>query len=675
MSDNIGLDDFQTLFQTQNKLGEPSSTSQAWKQSLASKADSSKNLNHGIKSDSPPSEQQVQEAYFQLEIFYRFKPHLTESQLQALSVVIELPYDEVYAFYEQKRSQPLSHVSNGSQSDHGQGSRAEHPAKRHRGSDSSSSSVPVNSAYGISRSGSSTSLQPSERNTISRALSLRYRVGEQSQKPYECTWRLPNCQMSFATRSDWKRHEEVHCPQWNWLCTFEIWPERKTSKAIRCTRDFKRSDHLRDHLKKDHKCLDTSKVEAGRRSLTQQNPFNKQCGFCGYMARDWIDRINHIAEHFKNGKNMSEWRDPWPEDVFEEESDLSDDDDDENDNGYSDDTDNTPHQPKHTGNDGGNYGGKNVNMNLPSGSYKGSGNGYRRPGTWAIKYQPSSRATDSTESPQRRDNEPLRHEVDSPSSFWSKMRNMLKNRNSQKETSLTPSLQAANAASFEASRDIDLQGEERIELYCILCLKRVSMDPSLPSMDDYYCTCSEDAIKEHIMSVALAGLHLETPSTKTGGQGTRSEKQTQKSEKTENSPAEGPLEDAPKNRPLAARERGLAGTKPQRRAGFDDVEEQFSHSIQRWLKTFPGSEYIPELNQDENSSVKIHRQNVPGSKSEEHAESHSSSSWQDIYVPFTSGKLAQAVGSDRILHEQSLPELRQRRHDRLLSRRGTQGDR
>jgi hypothetical protein len=83
-----------------------------------------------------------------------------------------------------------------------------------------------------------------------------------------------------------------------------------------CTRKFKRDDHPREHLKKDHKCADLSKVEAGRQPLDPKPPFNRQCGFCGQMTRDRLDRIDHIAEHFKNGKRMSEWRNPWPEDVL-----------------------------------------------------------------------------------------------------------------------------------------------------------------------------------------------------------------------------------------------------------------------------------------------------------------------------------------------------------------------
>jgi hypothetical protein len=46
------------------------------------------------------------------------------------------------------------------------------------------------------------------------------------------------------------------------------------------------------------------------------------------MTRDWLDRIDHIAKHFKNGKRMSEWRNSWPEDGFEEGFDPGDDEDD-----------------------------------------------------------------------------------------------------------------------------------------------------------------------------------------------------------------------------------------------------------------------------------------------------------------------------------------------------------
>ncbi len=510
MDNCLGLNGFQPSIQAQHSSGKASSKSQTLKQDLASDPSAAKHLTDRRKIDSPLSEQQVKEAYCQLEINYRFKPRLTTAQLRALAVVVELPFDEVQAFYEQKQCKPPSYVSNSPQSDYLLGSRVSNPAKRHRGSDSSSSSVRADSACGTSRSHSSASLQTSERNAIPRSLSLRHQVRDSSHKPYECTWR--DCQKSFASKSDWKRHEEVHCPQWYWACTFGSFSEGGvSSKIIPCTRKFKRDDHLREHLKKDHKCADLSKVEVGRQLLIPRNPFNKQCGFCGRIARGWLDRIDHIAEHFRNGKSISEWRDPWTEDVFEEGSDPSDGDD-ENDKGDSDGKHNrnwTSYNKQHTGKEPRDDKKKDSNMDTSGGGYQGSGNGYIRPGSFGIKYQASSRASETTEGSKRRDDAFVADNVDSLSSVWLKMCNLFKPMRKEKETA-PASQEGINSASSETSRDIERQDEERIEFYCILCLKIVSMDPSLRNSDEAFCNCSEAAIKEHIIS--LTNLPRELPS-------------------------------------------------------------------------------------------------------------------------------------------------------------------
>jgi hypothetical protein len=139
----------------------------------------------------------MKEAYCQLEISYRFKPHLTKAQMHALTIVVELPYDQVRTFYEQKQSQTPSYVSSSSQVP-----RVPNPAKCHGGSDSSSSSGVVDSACGTYQSDSGASLQTSERNAIPRAINLSNQIREPSQKPYECIWRA--CQKIFASKSDWR---------------------------------------------------------------------------------------------------------------------------------------------------------------------------------------------------------------------------------------------------------------------------------------------------------------------------------------------------------------------------------------------------------------------------------------------------------------------------------------
>lgn len=81
-----------------------------------------------------------------------------------------------------------------------------------------------------------------------------------------------------------------------------------------------------------------------------------RCGFCDrnrFYARDWNHLCNHIADHFKAGATMAQWR-RWPEDEPEEEDDLEEDgldapkpDDDEGDHNSTDNDEDQsrPHDP------------------------------------------------------------------------------------------------------------------------------------------------------------------------------------------------------------------------------------------------------------------------------------------------------------------------------------------
>jgi hypothetical protein len=66
------------------------------------------------------------------------------------------------------------------------------------------------------------------------------------------------------------------------------------------------------------------------------SPFKRQCGFCGWSAIRWYDRINHIADHFIAGKRMAKWKDPWPQKGGGISDPDDDDDDDDSDDDYKD---------------------------------------------------------------------------------------------------------------------------------------------------------------------------------------------------------------------------------------------------------------------------------------------------------------------------------------------------
>jgi hypothetical protein len=36
-----------------------------------------------------------------------------------------------------------------------------------------------------------------------------------------------------------------------------------------------------------------------------------RCGFCGVEMSKWEERTDHLAEHFKSGATMAEWKGGW----------------------------------------------------------------------------------------------------------------------------------------------------------------------------------------------------------------------------------------------------------------------------------------------------------------------------------------------------------------------------
>lgn len=328
----------------------------------------------------PSSGQEMKDAICLLEINYRFKPHPTEEQMHALAVWVGLTYEEVRNFFEQKWPLPVSHKARSIHSR--QSLEVSTIAKRARASSPSSQSELIDSGYGTHQSEYSISFDGSERSNIPR-FSTSYRQSkEPSVKPFECTWSA--CYISFASKSDWIRHEEwIHCPQNEWECTLPSILGNNTADGGTCTRIFKRDDKLRSHLKKDHECCDESRIRVGRREVLPRSPFRKQCGFCGWTAINWSDRMNHIADHFNAGKHMSEWKDPWPQEDSGDESDSNDDNesennDDDGDGAYNNEsTDNGRNKPPRRQEDRGEDAMDERNMGT---GYGGSRGFDRRPG-------------------------------------------------------------------------------------------------------------------------------------------------------------------------------------------------------------------------------------------------------------------------------------------------------
>jgi hypothetical protein len=142
-------------------------------------------------------------------------------------------------------------------------------------------------------------------------------------RPFQCTHK---CGKTFDRKGDWRKHEEINCPQEVWLCDVDsttIWagvrictfcevenPEinhkqQKYSRKTAChDKQFSapgrisyRKDKLRQHFKNAHPMLPYDEDDDSGHVIVGSK-FRRDCGFCEYIFSDWKDRINHIGEHF-----------------------------------------------------------------------------------------------------------------------------------------------------------------------------------------------------------------------------------------------------------------------------------------------------------------------------------------------------------------------------------------
>jgi hypothetical protein len=159
------------------------------------------------------------------------------------------------------------------------------------------------------------------------------------------------CGQQSATRSEFVRHEAFY-PQKAWVCS--LWNAGHAGQ-VSCSekpltgggrsrggRVFFRADHLRQHHKNHHGHLpNLGREQVDSCMVAFENPtYPSRCGFCGYAWISYQARVDHILKHFKDGKSLAEWEDPWvdrprPEDYDSDNSDDPDDDQD-NDDGHGD---------------------------------------------------------------------------------------------------------------------------------------------------------------------------------------------------------------------------------------------------------------------------------------------------------------------------------------------------
>jgi len=153
-------------------------------------------------------------------------------------------------------------------------------------------------------------------------------------KSFQCTF----CTETFRTKHDWQRHEKsLHLSLERWVCTPDgpraFNPENGQVSCVFCgkanpdeahieghnhsacqertlgERTFYRKDHLRQHLKLVHGVKFASWSMEQWKVATPE--IRSRCGFCGIVMDTWTIRVDHLAEHFKTGKTMADWKGDW----------------------------------------------------------------------------------------------------------------------------------------------------------------------------------------------------------------------------------------------------------------------------------------------------------------------------------------------------------------------------
>jgi hypothetical protein len=151
---------------------------------------------------------------------------------------------------------------------------------------------------------------------------------------YQCTF----CTETFKTKYDWQRHEKsLHLPLEQWVCALQGPRVSKAEGMELCCvfcgeprpddahveahhysscqdrsldeRTFLRKDHLVQHLRLVH----NAKFEAWSMKdwMIPMPDIKSRCGFCALGMNNWLERTDHLADHFKLGATMANWKGDW----------------------------------------------------------------------------------------------------------------------------------------------------------------------------------------------------------------------------------------------------------------------------------------------------------------------------------------------------------------------------
>ncbi|KAH6666552.1 hypothetical protein F5X68DRAFT_265665 [Plectosphaerella plurivora] len=157
----------------------------------------------------------------------------------------------------------------------------------------------------------------------------------QATNTYQCTF----CTETFKTKYDWQRHEKsLHLSLEEWVCSprgsTEVHPDKPGPPlCVYCgeaspdqahlnghndaaclerpfeERTFYRKDHLQQHLKLVHGTKYLKWPMENWKVATRE--IRSRCGFCGITLESWGVRADHLAEHFKGGRTMADWKGDW----------------------------------------------------------------------------------------------------------------------------------------------------------------------------------------------------------------------------------------------------------------------------------------------------------------------------------------------------------------------------
>ncbi len=145
-------------------------------------------------------------------------------------------------------------------------------------------------------------------------------LGRDPRKIYQCTRK---CGKRYGRKNDWKRNEEEGYPCKSWVCSL------CTTEGVEVVRPCFRKYHFVQHFRNIHPEMNAEDFDETS-TVYSETEFPRKCGFCRHRFESRQERIDHIADHFKQGKCMLDWCD-------EEDTDSHDSADDDNGDGPSDD--------------------------------------------------------------------------------------------------------------------------------------------------------------------------------------------------------------------------------------------------------------------------------------------------------------------------------------------------